>query len=59
MEWYEVGLGLLGLLVLLIGMGLPIPFALAAAALPFLWQIQSFQTSLVSSQLKLWGVWIN
>lgn len=59
MEWYEVGLGLLGLLVLLIGMGLPIPFALAAASLPFLWQIQTFQTSLVSSQLKLWGVWIN
>jgi tripartite ATP-independent transporter DctM subunit len=59
MEWYEVGLGLLGLLVLLIAIGLPIPFALAAASLPFLWQIQSFQTSLVSSQLKLWGVWID
>ncbi len=59
MEWYEVGLGLLGLLVLLIGIGLPIPFALAAASLPFLWQIQTFQTSLVSSQLKLWGVWID
>jgi tripartite ATP-independent transporter DctM subunit len=59
MEWYEVGMGLLGLLILLIGLGLPIPFALAAASLPFLWQIQSFQTSLVSSQLKLWGVWIN
>jgi len=59
MEWYEVGMGLLGLLILFIGLGLPIPFALAAASLPFLWQIQSFQTSLVSSQLKLWGVWIN
>ena len=59
MEWYEVGLGLLGLLVVLIGIGLPIPFALAAASLPFLWQIQSFNTSLVSAQLKLWGVWIN
>ncbi|WP_294606927.1 TRAP transporter large permease [uncultured Roseovarius sp.] len=59
MEWYEVGLGLLGLLMLLIAIGLPIPFALAAASLPFLWQIQSFQTSLVSSQLKLWGVWID
>ncbi len=59
MEWYEVGLGLLGLLMLLIGIGLPIPFALAAASLPFLWQIQTFQTSLVSSQLKLWGVWID
>lgn len=59
MEWYEVGLGLLGLLVVLIGVGLPIPFALAAASLPFLWQIQSFETSIVSSQLKLWGVWID
>jgi tripartite ATP-independent transporter DctM subunit len=59
MEWYEVGLGLLGLLMLLIAIGLPIPFALAAASLPFLWQIQTFQTSLVSSQLKLWGVWID
>jgi len=59
MEWYEVGLGLLGLLMLLIGLGLPIPFALAAASLPFLWQIQSFDTSIVSAELKLWGVWID
>ncbi len=59
MEWYEVGAGLLFLLMFLIGIGLPIPFALAAASLPFLWQIQTFQTSLVSSQLKLWGVWID
>jgi len=53
MEWYEVALGLLGLLIVMIGLGLPIPFALAAASLPFLWQIQSFNTSLVSAQLKL------
>jgi C4-dicarboxylate transporter, DctM subunit len=59
MVWYEVGLGLMGLLILLIALGLPIPFALAAASLPFLWQIQTFNTSLVSAQLKLWGVWIN
>jgi C4-dicarboxylate transporter, DctM subunit len=59
MEWYEVALGLMGLLILLIAIGLPIPFALAAASLPFLWQIQTFNTSLVSTQLKLWGVWIN
>jgi tripartite ATP-independent transporter DctM subunit len=59
MVWYEVGLGLMGLLILLIALGLPIPFALAAASLPFLWQIQSFNTSMVSAQLKLWGVWIN
>ena len=59
MEWWEVGGGLFALLLFLIAIGLPIPFALAAASLPFLWQIQSFQTSLVSSQLKLWSVWIN
>jgi len=59
MEWYEVGLGLLGLLVLFIAIGIPIPFALAAASLPFLWQIQDFSTSLVSSELKLWGVWVD
>ncbi len=59
MEWYTVGLGLLGLLMLFIVIGLPIPFALAAASLPFLWQIQGFETSVVSSELKLWGVWID
>ncbi len=59
MEWYFVGLGLLGLLMLFITIGLPIPFALAAASLPFLWEIQGWQTSIVSSELKLWGVWID
>ena len=59
MEWYTVGLGLLGLLMLFIVIGLPIPFALAGAALPFLWQIQGWSTSVVSSELKLWGVWID
>lgn len=59
MEWYHVGLGLLSLLVLFIGIGLPIPFALAAASLPFLFFIQGWSTSLVSSQLKLWGVWVD
>ncbi len=59
MEWYVVGLGLLGLLMLFIVIGLPIPFALAAASLPFLWDIQGFKTSVVSSELKLWGVWID
>lgn len=59
MEWYEVGIGLLALLMLFIAFGLPIPFGLAAASLPFLWQIQDFSTSLVSSELKLWGVWID
>lgn len=59
MEWYTVGLGLFGLLMLFIVIGLPIPFALAAASLPFLWNIQGWDTSIVSSELKLWGVWID
>jgi C4-dicarboxylate transporter DctM subunit len=59
MEWYTVGLGLLALLMLFIVIGLPIPFALAAASLPFLWDIQGWKTSVVSSELKLWGVWID
>lgn len=59
MEWYTVGLGLLALLMIFIVIGLPIPFALAAAALPFLWDIQGWRTSVVSSELKLWGVWID
>ncbi len=59
MEWYTVGGGLLGLLMFFIMIGLPIPFALAAASLPFLWSIQDFSTSLVSSELKLWGVWVD
>ena len=59
MEWYQVGLGLMALLVLFIGIGLPIPFALAAASMPFLFHIQGWSTALVSSQLKLWGVWID
>lgn len=59
MEWYHVGIGLLVLLVLFIGIGLSIPFALAAASLPFLFYIQGWSTALVSSELKLWGVWID
>ncbi|MBA4782725.1 MAG: TRAP transporter large permease [Rhizobiales bacterium] len=59
MEWYTVGIGLLSLLVIFIVIGLPIPFALAAASLPFLWNIQGWNTSVVSTELKLWGVWID
>ena len=59
MEWYTVGLGLLALLMIFIVIGLPIPFALAAASLPFLWDIQGWKTSVVSAELKLWGVWID
>ena len=59
MEWYWVGLGLLTLLVFFIGVGVPIPFALAAASMPFLFQVQGWSTSLVSTELKLWGVWID
>ena len=59
MEWYTVAIGLFALLMLFIIIGLPIPFALAAASLPFLWDIQGWKTSVVSSELKLWGVWID
>ena len=59
MEWYEAAIGLLTLLVVLIAIGLPIPFALAASALPFLWQIQDFRVSLISTELKLWGAWVH
>ncbi|MFZ9678101.1 MAG: TRAP transporter large permease, partial [Quisquiliibacterium sp.] len=59
MEWYFVGIGLLTLLVVFITLGIPIPFALAAAAMPFLLQIQGWSTALVSTELKLWGVWID
>jgi C4-dicarboxylate transporter, DctM subunit len=59
MEWYEVGIGLIVLLMALIGLGLPIPFALAGASLPFLWQIQDFHVSLISAELNLWRVWMN
>ncbi|MEK7412967.1 MAG: TRAP transporter large permease [Planctomycetota bacterium] len=59
MEWYVVLIGMLTLLSVLIAIGLPIPFAMAASCLPFLWSIQSWNTSLVSTQLKLWGVWVD
>lgn len=59
LEWYEVGLGLMGLLILFIVMGLPIPFALAGASVPFLLSIQSFSTTLVTAELKIWGVWVD
>ncbi len=59
MEWYMVGIGLLVLLIFFIAIGLPIPFALAAASLPFLLNIQSLSTSLITAELKLWGVWVD
>ena len=59
LEWYEVGLGLMGLLILFIVMGLSIPFALAGASVPFLLSIQSFSTTLVTAELKMWGVWVD
>jgi len=59
MEWYVVGIGLLGLLMLFISIGIPIPFALVGASLPFLWTIQDFNTSLMSNQLQLWRTWID
>ncbi|WP_202901794.1 MULTISPECIES: TRAP transporter large permease [Hydrogenophaga] len=49
----------MALLVIFIGIGLPIPFALALASMPFLLHIQGWSTALVSTELKLWGVWID
>ena len=59
MEWYEAAGGLFFLLVLLIALGAPIPFALAGASLPFLWHIQGFRVSLISVELNLWNVWVD
>lgn len=59
MLWYEAAVGLIVLLILLIILGLPIPFALAGASLPLLWQIQDFRVSLISTELNLWGVWVD
>lgn len=59
MEWYTVGIGLFVLLIFFITIGLPIPFALAAASVPFLFGIQSLSTSLVTAELKMWGVWVD
>lgn len=59
MEWYYVAIGLITLLLIFISMGVPIPFALVGASLPFLWTIQDFNTSLMSNQLQLWRTWID
>ena len=59
MEWYVVLCSIVLLLIVLITIGVAIPFALAAASLPFLWGIQSWNTSLVSTQIKTWGVWVD
>ncbi len=59
MEWYFVGGGLFCLLLFFIAIGLPIPFALAAAAVPFLFGVQGLSTALATSSLKLWGVWVD
>jgi tripartite ATP-independent transporter DctM subunit len=57
MEWYFVGIGVLVLLVVLIGAGLPIPFALVVASLPFLWTIQDWTASMMSVELMLSRAW--
>lgn len=59
MEWYTVAIGLFCLLMILVTIGIPIPFALAGAALPFLWHIQGFSVAVISSELQMWGVWVN
>lgn len=57
MEWYVVAVGIVLLLVLLVAVGVPIPFAMAGSCLPFLWQIQSFESSLITTELMLWRAW--
>lgn len=59
MEWYFIGPGILGLLVLFITIGMPIPFALTAAALPFIWTVQDLPSSLMSAEMMIWGIWFN
>ncbi len=60
MEWYYVAIGLFRFYYFLfISIGVPIPFALVGASLPFLWTIQDFNTSLMSNQLQLWRTWID
>ncbi len=59
MEWYTIGISIFGILVVLIAFGLPVPFAMFAASLPFLWTIQSFSTSLISVELMVWKTWVH
>ena len=48
MEWYVAGAAIVAALVLLVTLGLPIPFAMIGASLPFLWQMQSFGSSVAT-----------
>jgi tripartite ATP-independent transporter DctM subunit len=57
MEWYLAGAAIVALLVFLIALGLPIPFALVASCLPFLWQIQTFESSVMTTEMMLWQAW--
>tara|TARA_R110002110_G_scaffold138271_14_gene323968 strand:+ start:5140 stop:6441 length:1302 start_codon:yes stop_codon:yes gene_type:complete len=59
MEWYIVGTAVFGILVFLIAFGLPVPFAMMAASMPFLWMIQDWSTSLVSIELMVWKTWVH
>ena len=59
MEWYVVASSLMALLIFFITIGIPIPFALAAASIPFLLSIQDLSTTMVITELKLWGVWVD
>ena len=59
MEWYVVLLGMFALLVTFLVFGLPIPFAMGAATLPFLWGIQTVSQSFVSAKMTIWGTWVH
>jgi tripartite ATP-independent transporter DctM subunit len=59
MEWYTIGAAVFGILVVLIAFGLPVPFAMIAASMPFLWMIQEWSTSLISVELMVWKTWVH
>jgi tripartite ATP-independent transporter DctM subunit len=59
MEWYVLGGSVLLLLMLFIGLGLPIPFALIMSSAPFMITMQGWSSALVSSQITIWGTWFN
>lgn len=57
MEWYVAGAGIVSALVFLIALGIPIPFAMVAASLPFLWIGQDFSMSVATAEMMLWKSW--
>ncbi|QIE56636.1 TRAP transporter large permease [Pikeienuella piscinae] len=59
MEWYEALAGILALLLVLVAIGLPLPFALAGAAIPFFWHVQDLRRALMGAEFMIWQTWFN